>query len=82
MAVKTASKVGVFFYHCLFVCRPGSRRGNIEQLVTRWRHSEDSGIALDMLHWQFQMHILNASAWSSKWPAKERHSFVIVASFV
>ena len=23
MAIKTASKVGVFYHHCLFVCHPG-----------------------------------------------------------
>jgi hypothetical protein len=33
MAIKMASKVGVFFHHCLFVCCPGSCWDNTEQLV-------------------------------------------------
>jgi hypothetical protein len=37
MAIKTASKVGVLF-DCHFVdCRPGSRWGNTEWVVARWR---------------------------------------------
>jgi hypothetical protein len=51
MAIKTASKVGVFVDCCLFACCPGSCRGNTEQLVTRWRHPVASKVALDMLHW-------------------------------
>ncbi len=33
MAIKTASKVGVFLHRCLFACCPGGRWGNFEQVV-------------------------------------------------
>jgi hypothetical protein len=51
MAIKTASKVGVFVDCCLFACCPGGRRGNMEQVVTRWRRPVASVVALDMPHW-------------------------------
>jgi hypothetical protein len=51
MAIKTASKVGVFIHGCLFACCPGSHWGNTEQVVTQWQCPVASGIALDMLHW-------------------------------
>jgi hypothetical protein len=51
MAIKTASKVGVFVHHCLFACCPGGCWGNTEQVVAQWRHPVASGVALDMLHW-------------------------------
>jgi hypothetical protein len=34
-----------------FACCPGSRRGNTEQVVTRWQHPVASKVALDMPHW-------------------------------
>jgi hypothetical protein len=51
MAIKTASKVGVFVDCCLFACCPGSRRGDTEQVVARWRHPVASKVALDTPHW-------------------------------
>jgi hypothetical protein len=50
MAIKTASKVGVFVDCCLFAYCPGSRQGNTEQVVTLWRRPVDSEVALDMPH--------------------------------
>jgi hypothetical protein len=47
MAIKTASKVGVFLHHCFICCCPGSRWGNTEQVVTQWQHPVASGIALE-----------------------------------
>jgi hypothetical protein len=41
----------VHFYHCLFACCPGSRWGNMEQVVNQLQCPEDSDMALDMLHW-------------------------------
>ncbi len=35
MAIKMASRVGVFVYCCLFACCHGSHRGNREQVVAR-----------------------------------------------
>jgi hypothetical protein len=51
-------------YRCVD-CRPGGRRGNTEQVVTRWRRSVASGEALVMLnramrsvsHWRTAMAI-------------------------
>ncbi len=51
MAIKTASKVGVFVDCYLFACCPGGRRGNTEQVVAQWRCPVASEIALDMPHW-------------------------------
>jgi hypothetical protein len=50
MAIKMASKVGLFVHHCLFACCPGSRWGNTEQLFALWQRPAASGVALDMLH--------------------------------
>ncbi len=33
MAIKTASKVGLFVYRFLFACCPGGRHANTEQVV-------------------------------------------------
>jgi len=50
MAIEMASKVGVFL-HCRFVdCCPGCHWGDVEWVVTRWQHTEASGVALVMLH--------------------------------
>jgi hypothetical protein len=49
-AIKMASKVGVFVDCCLFACCPGGRRGNMEQVVARWRRPVASQVALDMPH--------------------------------
>ncbi len=51
MAIKTASKVGVFVDCCLFACCPGSRRGHTEQVVARWQRPVASEVALDLLNW-------------------------------
>jgi nucleoside phosphorylase len=38
-------------HFCCVDCCPGSRRGDTEQVVARWRRSVASGEALVMLHW-------------------------------
>jgi hypothetical protein len=50
MAIKTASKVGVFIHHCVVDSRPGGRGSATERVVAQWRHPVASGVALDMLH--------------------------------
>ncbi len=52
MTIKTSSKVGIFVDCCLFACCPGGCRGDIEQVVTRWRRPAASEVALDMPHWE------------------------------
>jgi hypothetical protein len=38
--------------HRYFVCSPPGRcRGDMERVVTRWRHPVASGVALNMLNW-------------------------------
>jgi hypothetical protein len=32
-------------------CRPGGRRGDTEQVVTRWQRPVVSDVALEMMHW-------------------------------
>jgi hypothetical protein len=51
MAIKTASKVGLFVHRCLFACCPGSLQGNTERVVTQGWRPVASKVALDMLHW-------------------------------
>ena len=51
MAIKTASKVGVCFHHCVFACCPGGCQGNTEQVVAKRRLPGTSSVSLDMLHW-------------------------------
>jgi hypothetical protein len=51
MAIKTASFVGVLLDCCFVDCRPGSRWGDMEQVVAQCRRPEASGAALDMPHW-------------------------------
>ncbi len=51
MAIKKSTKVGLFVDCYVFACCPGSCRGVIEQVVTRWRRPVASEVALDMPHW-------------------------------
>ncbi len=51
IAIKTASFLGAFLDCCLFACCPGSRWGNMEQVVARCRRPVASRVALDMPHW-------------------------------
>jgi hypothetical protein len=50
MAIKMASKVGVFLHCCFVCCCPVGRWGNTEQVVACWQRPEASNVALDMLH--------------------------------
>jgi hypothetical protein len=51
MAIKTVtSYLGAIVDFRLFACCPGSRWGNIEQVVARCRRPVASGVALDMPH--------------------------------
>ncbi len=62
--INMAIFLGVFVDCCLFVCCPGSRWGNTEQVVTQWWRLVASGVALDMLHWamRFVLHRRTAIA--------------------
>jgi hypothetical protein len=51
MAIKTASFVGVFVDCCLFACCPGSRWGDMVQVVAQCQRPVASGVPLDMLNW-------------------------------
>jgi hypothetical protein len=50
MAIKTATFLRAFVDCCLFAYCPGSRWGNMEQVVAQCWHPVASGVALDMLH--------------------------------
>jgi hypothetical protein len=50
MAIKTTTFLGASVDCCLLACRPGSRWGNTEQVVTQCRRPVASGVALDMPH--------------------------------
>ncbi len=49
-AMNMATFLGVFVDCCLFVCCPGGRWGNTEQVVAPWRLPGASSVALDSLH--------------------------------
>jgi hypothetical protein len=49
-AIKMASIVGAFLDCCCVSCCPGSRQGNMEQVVAQWWHLKATGVALDMVH--------------------------------
>ena len=79
MAIKTARKVGVFIHCCVVDCCPGVRGSDTEQVVARWRR-----LVAPIWPWtssigRCRMNRFNASAWPSKWPAMEVHSFVAAA---
>jgi hypothetical protein len=50
MAIKTASKIDLFFHPRLFACHPDGHWGDTEQVVAQWWRPVASVIALDMLH--------------------------------
>jgi hypothetical protein len=66
MAIKMASKVGQFFCRRFVCCCPGSRWGNTEQVVARWRRPVASGVALDMPHWAMLSVLLQRTAMAIK----------------
>jgi hypothetical protein len=51
MAIKMASREGVFFHCHLFACCLGGRRGDAEQVLDRWQRPGASSAALDLLYW-------------------------------
>jgi hypothetical protein len=45
-----------YMIHCCFVCcRPGSHRGDTEQVVARWRCPVASRVALDLPYWAMRL---------------------------
>jgi hypothetical protein len=50
-AIEMASKGGGHVAHRCVDCVPGGRRGNMEQVVTRWQSLVAFMKALDLLHW-------------------------------
>ncbi len=85
MVIKMARKVGVFIHCCVVDCRPGVRVSDTEQVVAQWWHLV-AQIVAQIWPWtssigQCRMNCFNASAWPSKWPAMEVHSFVTAAFF-
>jgi hypothetical protein len=50
MAIEMAIFAGVFVDCCLYVCCPGGRWGDTEQVVAQCRRPVASGVALDMPH--------------------------------
>jgi hypothetical protein len=51
MAIEMISKGSTLYHRCFVDCRPGSRGGNTERVVTRWRRLVAFMKALDLLHW-------------------------------
>jgi hypothetical protein len=61
-AIKMASLLGTFFCCCFVCCCPGSRWGDMEQVVARWRRPVASEVALDMPHWAMPSVLLRCTA--------------------
>ncbi len=66
MAIKMASKVGVFYHRHFVDCRSGSCRGNTEQVVTRWWCPGASSVALDLLHREMPRALLQCVRMATK----------------
>jgi hypothetical protein len=79
-AIKMASKVGLFFCHCVICCCPGGRWGNTEQGAAQWQHPVASQIALDMLHWAMPSVLLRRTARAIK-TANNGGAFVFCRPF-
>ncbi len=47
---QNGQQSGYILHYCCVDCRPGSHRGDMERVVTRWRRSVASGEALVILH--------------------------------
>ena len=54
MAIGMASKVGVFYRHCV-VCDPGSCQGNTQRILAQWHLPVASTKALNLLHWAMHL---------------------------
>ncbi len=80
-AIKMASKGGGDVAHRCVDCVPGGRRGNTEQVVTRWQSLVAFMKALDLLHRSMSSVFHQRTAWLSKWPAMEVHLFAAPAYF-
>jgi hypothetical protein len=78
------SKLDTFLHRRFVCCRPGGRRGNMEQVVTRWRRLMAFMKTLDLLHPAMLavLHRRTTLPWLSKWPGTEVHSFDVATSFV
>ena len=72
---------GYILHLCFVCCRPGGRRGDMEQVVAQWGDPVASGVALDMLHWTMLHILLQCLRMPSKWPATEVHLFVTATFF-
>jgi len=48
---RNSQQSGFILHRRTVCCRPGSRQGNTERLVARWRRLVASIKALDLLHW-------------------------------
>jgi hypothetical protein len=77
-AINMATFLGVFVDCCLFACCSGSRWGNMEQVVTQYRHPVASGVALDSRIGRCHLYCSSTPPGPSKRLADEVHSFVIV----
>jgi hypothetical protein len=51
MAIVMASNGGCIFYCRIVACLPGSRWGNMEQILAQWQGPATSSAALNMLCW-------------------------------
>jgi len=66
---------GYMMHHCCVDCRPGSWRGNTEQVVTRWWRPVTSGDALVMIHRAICSELHRRTAMAIKM-ARDRGAFV------
>jgi len=48
---RNSQQIGFILHRRTICCRPGSRRGNTERVVARWRRLVASIKAVDLLHW-------------------------------
>jgi len=77
-----ASKAGGIV-HCRFVCcRSGGRRGDMEQVVTRWRDLVAFIKTLDLIHQAMLVVLHRRTAMAIKMASDGGTFFAVAASFV
>ena len=80
---RNGQQSGHILHRCFVFCRPGSRRGDTEQLVAQWRHLVAFMKAQDLSSiGRCARCCTIAPTWLLNWPATEVYLFVVTAFFV
>jgi len=79
---QNGQQSGGILHHRFVCCRSGSRQGNMERVVTRWRHLVAFIKALDLLHKAMLVVLHRQTAMAIKMARDGGTFFAVAASFV